>query len=380
MAVRPHAGGSSQHSIGVCRMNCCRWLVMTFGLILVGNSSAWAWNDLGHITVAQIAFRQLSGDERLAVVAILKQHPHFDTYFRKPDGLDVPDDEWLFMRAATWCDYVRPPRDLDRSQIKTHPIHKFHRGPWHYINYPFHAGDAPGAPLAAQLPPTEDDKTDIVRQLKLGKDVLLGTVAQDPGIALDVTPEQNRAVRLCWLFHLTGDLHQPLHATAFVDTRRFPGPYHGDAGGNLTIIRTSAQGRTSNLHSYWDGLLGGTAGWRDGNNAERLASDIKRCRTQADLLSHGALSAERLPELQEHPEVVNWAEESFRQAVAVAYDGGQLKFASKKEVDENQILANQVPILPPLLQEKARATANKRIALAGYRLARQIHDIAGPRQ
>lgn len=358
-------------------MNHFRWLAIAIVLSIAGSSSALAWNDLGHITVAQIAFRQMSVDERLAVVAILKQHPHFDTYFRKPAGLDLPDDEWLFMRAATWCDYVRPPRDADRSQIKTHPIYKFHHGPWHYINYPFKVGDAVGAPLPAPLPPTEDDKTDVVQQLKLTREILLRKTTDDPGIAPGVTPAQNQAVRLCWLFHLVGDLHQPLHATALVDPAHFPGPNHGDAGGNLIMIRSNSQMRTSNLHSYWDGVLGSITGWRDGNNAEKLTADVQRCRTQADFLTHGALATDKLTELQQHPEFVDWAEESFRLAAAVAYDGGKLKFASKKDVDEKRVSNDQIPMLPPLLQEKARAAANKRVALAGYRLASQLQAVVG---
>jgi hypothetical protein len=361
-------------------MNWFRWLVLGVGMILAGGRSAWAWNDLGHMTVAQIAFRQLSGDERHAMVRILRHHPHFDTYFRKPEGVDIPEDEWLFLRAATWCDFVRPPRNTSRSHAQTHPIYQFHRSHWHYINYPFRVGDPAHAPLPAPLVPTGDDPTDIVQQLKLSRAVLRGTLASDPGIAAGMTPAQNRAVRLCWLFHLTGDLHQPLHATALVDKRLFPGAHHSDAGGNLVIVRTNAKVRTSNLHAFWDGLPGSVSGWRDAKDAHKIAADIKHCRNQAELLSHGALAAERLPELQQHPHFVDWAEESYRLAIAVAYDGGRLQFVVQQDIDENQIPPEQIPMLPPVLQEKARATAHKRIALAGYRLARQIQDITGPRQ
>ncbi len=357
-------------------MNSIRSLVMGLGLVLAWCSPGWAWNDLGHITVAQIAFRQLSGEERQAVVSILRQHPHIDTYFKKPAGLEISDDEWLFLRAATWCDYVRPPRGIDRDQIPTHPIHKFHRGPWHYINYPFQVGQAVGGDLPAPLTPTEGENTDAVRQLKLTREVLNGAVAEDPGIAADVTPAQNKAVRLCWLFHLAGDIHQPLHATALVNSQLFPGPSHGDAGGNFIVIRTNASSRPVNLHSYWDGVLGYVTGWRDGNDVMKLTNDINRCRTQAELLTHAALAPNMLPELQQHPEFADWAEESYRLAVAVAYDRGQLQFAVKKDVDENRVPEDQVPLLPPLLQEKARAAANKRVALAGYRLAKQLQGIA----
>jgi hypothetical protein len=44
-------------------------------------------------------------------------------------------------------------------------------------------------------------------------------------------------------------------------------------------------------------------------------------------------------------------------------------------MDEGRIPEDEVPVLPPLLQEKARATANKRVALGGYRLANELQAI-----
>lgn len=359
-------------------MKSVRSLIVGLGLVLICGSPVWAWNDLGHITVAQIAFRQLSADERQAVVQILRQHPHIDTYFKKPAGLEIPDDEWLFLRAATWCDYVRPPKGFDRDLIPAHAVYKFHRGPWHYINYPYQAGQALGAELPAPLAPGEGEDTDAVRQLGLTRDVLKGTVADDPGLAMGITPAQNKAVRLCWLFHLIGDLHQPLHATALVNSQLFPGPGHGDAGGNLIVVRTNSTSKPLNLHSYWDGVLGYASGWRDGQNVQKLTNDVQRSRTLAELLTHAALAPEMLPELQQHPKFVDWADESYRQAVSVAYDSGHLQFALKKAVDEGIVEASAVPLLPPLQQEKARATANKRVALAGYRLASQLQGVVAP--
>lgn len=359
-------------------MKILRSLVIGLGLVLASSSSVWAWNDLGHMTVAQIAFRQLSADERQAVVQILRQHPHIDTYFKKPEGLDIPEDEWLFLRAATWCDYVRPPKGFDPDQIPMHPIYKFHRGTWHYINYPYQAGQTVGAQLPAPLTPSEGEDTDAVRQLNLTRDILKGTVTDDPGLPAGVTAIQNKAVRLCWLFHLVGDLHQPLHATALVNSQLFPGPNHGDAGGNFIVVRTSATSSPVILHSYWDGVLGYASGWRDGDNVQKMTNDVQRCRTLAELLTHAALAPAMLPELQQHPKVVDWAEESYRQAVAVTYDGGHLQFAVKKDVDNGTVPEADVPLLPPLLQEKARATANKRVALAGYRLAMQLQAAVTP--
>jgi hypothetical protein len=356
-------------------MKLVRSLLIGMGLIIAGASSGWAWNDLGHITVGEIAWQQLSGPERKAVADILRKHPHIDTYFKKPAGVSISDDEWLFLRAGTWCDAIRPPRDSDPARLASNPVHKFHRGPWHYINFPYKAGDKVGEKLPPQLTATEGDKTDILKQLTLTRDVLKGTLKDDPGIAQGLTPEQNKAVRMCWLFHLVGDLHQPLHATAMINQELFPGPNFGDLGGNLVLIRTNANARSLNLHAYWDGLLGPARGWRDGNDVDRLSEDIKNCHTHAELLTHGKFVAKNLPELKDHPQFADWAEESYRLAAEFAYDNGNLKFAARKEVDAGQVQDNQIPVLPPLFQEKSRVVANKRISLAGYRLADQLHAL-----
>jgi hypothetical protein len=54
-----------------------------------------------------------------------------------------------------------------------------------------------------------------------------------------------------WLSHLVGDLHQPLHATAYF-TAKF---LTGHRGGNLANLRISGGGIVK-LHQFWDGLLG----------------------------------------------------------------------------------------------------------------------------
>lgn len=357
-------------------MNLVGRIIIGAVLLLTTASAGFAWNELGHVTIAQIAYRNLSATERQAVVQILRQHPHANTYFKLPAGLDVPEEEWVILRAATWCDFIRPPRGMDRRQIAEHPIHKFHRGPWHYINYPYQAGQTVLEQLPTPLTPTEGEDTDVIRQLRLTKELLLGTATIDPGRASNVTDAENRAVRLCWLFHLAGDIHQPLHATALVNSQLFPGPAHGDQGGNLILIRTSRNSQPVNLHAYWDGVAGYITSWREASNVQKLEQDISRCRQQADLLTRAALSREMLPELPQHPDFVDWAAESYQQAVTVAYDHGRLSFATRKDVDENRVARDAIPVLTPVLQEKARAVANKRLALAGYRLADQLREIA----
>lgn len=346
--------------------------VIAGSLLFVWTSVAFAWNDIGHITVARIAYSRLTGEERTAVFDILKQHPHYDLYFKKPEGLDIPEDEYAFLRASTWSDFIRPPRGMTPEAAQVHPTFQFHRGPWHYVNFPFQPGHDTSV-LPPPLIPTESLKTNILEQLQVSHDVLSGKLAQDPGQAMGVTETQNRAVRMCWLLHLVGDLHQPMHAVAMVNKDLFPGPNHGDNGGNFIMIRINAQSQPSNLHAYWDNLLGFSRGWRDGNDAGKLLADVKFARDKAELFTHNpAFAPEKLEELATHRKVTDWALESFQLATSIAYDNGKLKFVAQQQLQEKPELRDSVPVLPPVLQEKAHAGGNRRVTLAGYRLAEQI--------
>jgi len=55
-----------------------------------------------------------------------------------------------------------------------------------------------------------------------------------------------RAVALCWVLHLGGDIHQPLHSGALISNTLFP---NGDRGGNAIPTRNGS------LHSEWDEAL-----------------------------------------------------------------------------------------------------------------------------
>ena len=63
-----------------------------------------------------------------------------------------------------------------------------------------------------------------------------------------------------------------------------------------------------------------------------------------------------------------WAKESFQTAIAVAYQGGTLKGAPKnRKQDCRDVTA--APVLPSNYIANARRVADRRIGLAGYRLA-----------
>jgi hypothetical protein len=87
------------------------WLRITMKLILfffaaaAATSTVLAWDDEGHMMVAEIAWNQLSPASRARVSELLKLNPDYDTWIAK-----VPKskrDQIAFVKAATWPDAIR---------------------------------------------------------------------------------------------------------------------------------------------------------------------------------------------------------------------------------------------------------------------------------
>lgn len=328
--------------------------------------SVWAWNDAGHLIVARIAWERLNESQRAKVVTLLQAHPHRDELLLKNRPGEVTDDEWMFIRAAVWCDHVRPPRNYPREQVATHPIYKFHRGPWHYVNYPYKAGQSQSALPAQPISGEGPNATNILEQLDLSMQVLTREAASDPGRDADVTDAQNKAVRLCWLFHLIGDLHQPLHTATLVDEQKFPTGAHSDLGGNLIGIRSHIGAPPYKLHAFWDDRLG-------------TDSHFPTVKAQAESLARNPHFADgQLPEFAQHRSFESWAAESYLAAKTNVYRDGHLEFALWDDYDQRRIMADDVPILPQGAETKANTLARRRVVLAGYRLAEKLKQIVEP--
>jgi len=325
---------------------------------------AWAWNEVGHLTVARIAWEQLNAAEREAVVAILREHPHRDQLLLKDRPQDATADEWMFLRAASWADYIRPPRNMPRAEIAQHPVHRFHRGPWHYVNFPIIAGQRETTLPAEPILGEGIYATHILEQLEFSMKVLADKTAKDPGRDADVTDDQNRAIRLCWLFHLVGDVHQPLHVGTLVDKSRFPGPAHSDLGGNLVVIRTHIGAPPYKLHAFWDDRLGTDSHFP-------TVCDVTELLTHDPRLSHPHLT-----ELQKHHDFRSWAMESYHLADDIAYRNGDLPLAKFDDLDKRLIKADDVPVLPQGVEAEANRVARRRVLLAGYRLAEKLKQLA----
>lgn len=221
-----------------------RLLYSISALVVLGASDAFAWNALGHKVVAELAWRQLDPPTRQQIVDTLRRHPRFDADFvaKMEDdaakGDKATQDHWIFLHAATWPDLAR---GLKGEDAKKYDLEK-----WHYINLPIYLepGGAPGLggkfrPNTSVDYPTRTPPADynVVQAIAYCRATLAGKAGPD-----------SKALAYCWLMHLVGDIHQPLHAVSLYDVEVLP---RGDRGGNEIPL---TQG--DNLHKLWDNLLG----------------------------------------------------------------------------------------------------------------------------
>jgi hypothetical protein len=178
-------------------MKCLSFLLLLAFLCLSSPLSALAWNGAGHMTTGAIAYQELKREDPTAtqrVIEILKANPEFETLWESElDRVETLEPEQLlFMLAARWSDDIR--RD-----------NRYNHSKWHYINFPYKPSNEPDS-----ITVSEPDSDNILTAFNQNLDVLTSN---------DNLREQS--IALCWLFHLVGDVHQPLHSTALF-TEEFP--------------------------------------------------------------------------------------------------------------------------------------------------------------
>ena len=287
---------------------------------------ATAWNSPAHMLSGALANQILQREHTStvsAVTAILKHHPSHAERWRKHavNRSEPQQSELLFMHAAAWADEIRA-----RGQS---------RGEWHYINWPFKPA---GEPSSIRVKPP-------------AKENILTAWAENERLVKTGQTAADRATALAWLFHLAGDIHQPLH-TAQLFTAEYP---DGDRGGNEICIRPGQNRRPITLHAFWDGVI------TSSGNINRLRNEATRLRNSPEFSRH---SLTELVATDFEP----WAKESFEIAVKIAYQNGAVRGSPKRGWPRCGELSDSV-VLPAGYAANAGAIAKRRIALAGYRLA-----------
>jgi hypothetical protein len=314
-------------------------------------SPVFAWNSAGHMIVALVAYEQMNEATRAKAVELIRSHPRFEPHFQRmmprdvARGKEAEQNAWLFAHASTWPDLVRDSRGtVDRSDVT-----RFNRPYWHYINHPVFLNEAerrqlePGLRLyVSREPPPERDEAsmNIVQAVKNSTRIL-----QDP----QATP-QDRAVHLCWLLHLAGDSHQPLHAAALYTAARFR---RGDEGGNQLEIEHNWK-----LHGFWDDQISTDNSFE---SIRILAAAMEKDPKLAAIGQQAAGTAD----------VEKWIDESRELATRFAYSEEVLKLIAARETH---------PHLGPLnlsaeYRANAETVAERRAMQAGYRLAALLQQL-----
>jgi len=320
----------------------------TLALVVIGISllaSAYPWDNCGHMAVAGLAYDELTSAERTKIMAFLKSHPDL-TPLKNGFPAGNIDDRSFFMAAATWPDLIRSDGEYTESRedpydehgvavtkIDYHDMLK-HRG-WHFKDTFFDLDKKASVKLPAE------PAVNAVGVVK----VLVAQINSN-----ESTTE--RGYDLMWLFHLVGDIHQPLHAASAVSTL-FP---KGDHGGNyVKLVGTSG---ARELHAYWDDLAGKTAKADKTTHHPHLEKDVATANTFIETARNTPLGANA-----NNLDAAVWADESFKMAVADAYN---LKTKAGTDSKGRPTLE---ATLDSNYERVALADAKLRIRLAGHRLA-----------
>ena len=296
-----------------------RVLILAFA-VLVPQTQALAWHDTGHMVIGQITYNRLTPAARARVDKLLIAPPDRRGFVFFCDKTYDP------ITIAVWMDDIRA--DSLHADF----------APWHYINY---------KPVFDGIPARniEPAKENVLARIEWSIETLKKGKEQDTFAA----NKQNAEV-LGYLYHLAGDVHQPLHAA----TRYSQKNPDGDSGGNGFRVTMPEEMRINNLHAFWD-AAGGLFNFRNVERPLDANGKAQIARLAADITAaHPASANSQWKELRP----AQWVEESnqlSRQIVYVGITDGGVPSAS--------------------YTNKAKDLSRKRIALAGYRLAEVLNTI-----
>ncbi|HVF66155.1 MAG TPA: S1/P1 nuclease [Pyrinomonadaceae bacterium] len=300
--------------------------VLLCALLVSARSSALAWHDTGHMIVAQVAYLRLTPAAKAKV----------DELFAPPQGTRRP---LIHLCAgyymADTCEKIYDPITIAvwMDDFRGDSLNTPQYDNWHYVDYAFYDGVPEGGKAG---PEPENALARInwaVNSLREG----------------GLTPKREAEIT-GFLYHLVGDIHQPLHATARV-TAAHP---EGDAGGNLFKLAIPQEPRVTNLHTFWDAAGGAFTFQSPKRPLDQAGKDRIRTLAEAVMKDFPANSMPESSKLDPH----DWAAESYALAVSVTY----------KNITEGSAPS-------PSYTEEAQKLSRKRLALAGYRLAGLLNKL-----
>lgn len=289
-----------------------------------------AWDYFGHNVIGTITWEQMDPSTRDAVTQLLlKAPPDSALPALFPAGARPLETKKrvLFVRAQGWADLVRDELWPERKAKYDHPE-------WHYVNRFWAEG-----PSGPRRLPERGTAGELVIRL----DEMRRKLTEDSARHAD--PE--RAIALAWVLHLVGDVHQPLHSSARVESV----DPDGDRGGNDFLLDDV---EAPNLHAFWDSILDRTRRQAPGESyfawVQRVADEIMRLYPR-----DGFATELRVDNIDE------WSKQAAVIAMRSAYPGSLVRGAAP----------------PRRYQDEVFEKASRQAALAGCRLARLLTEAFG---
>ncbi len=178
-------------------LRACFLFAVSVGLGL--SFPAYAWREVGHRTVAEIAWRNLSAESKFKIAVLLE-----------------PSE--TIVNQSTWLDDVR-----------NQPEWKF--------TFPYHFADF------------DEDCNYVTTPVRSDGDAIQALIKYEDLLRSAQASREEKAVALKALVHIVGDIHQPLHVGRKVDR-----------GGNLVPVKyrkleMDQNGKPLHLHMVWDYYL-----------------------------------------------------------------------------------------------------------------------------
>jgi hypothetical protein len=295
-------------------------------LVLVP-APASGWGNSGHMATGGAAYDNLRRTDSAAiktVVAIMQSHPDSARFLRNLAGLTgAARDRRLFELMARW------PDDIRDSTAYDHPD-------WHYALRVV-------APIGTVL------------GFRVGKaidqfDAMLA-MARNAG-----APTGDRAIALCWVMHLAGDMHEPLHAGHWWSLR-FP---KSDRAGTIAWVRPGPDQPPVKLHEFWDNAPNRLAEGAFANEAANSTEIAARIEAAFPSTRLTPTTPDAVSGASAHEQFLAWVGESTRLAKDVAYTGPALDASDVKTT---------APLMSEPYAKQVRGIADERLAEASWRIA-----------
>jgi hypothetical protein len=291
-------------------------ILLFAAIAMLHASMAGAWTRPGHMVTAAIAWHEITEQHPellLPIGKMLLAHPDrgpFQVAIDRATGQEQA--RRLFLECARWPDDIR-------GSLFDHPT-------WHY------ALSAIGAKPTGKT--ADGLQGDAIEAFTLAFHTLSNTKAELP----------DRAQALCWMLHIAGDIHQPLH-TAQSFSADYP---DGDGAGGKRFVKDPLTGEAISLHWLWDDSV---------NRSGAVADVDARAKAILDKLPRSSLIELKNP--AKPSDFATWArEESLPLAKFLVF---------RADLVTAQTAEKAAPVADKYWTDVQRA-AERRVAIAGYRI------------